>query len=94
MAHYDAQTWQAVLERFVDWCLALRIDEEKAFDLAVELFADEHFGVEGIRRESPGNCLDDLEATYLNMGETYATTLLAGWHRSEVTGSQLLGRAG
>ena len=75
-AYYCGSTWEPALERFVQWCEFLQLTPAESFEAAARIFSDEHFGIESIRLE---NTDDDIAADsmrYLNLGETYATTLV------------------
>ena len=70
-AYYCGNTWGQALTRFVEWATFLEISPDEAFERAVDIFSNEHFGSESANVDgTEHNCY------YLNMGDTYATTLL------------------
>ena len=71
--------WQECLERLVDWANFLDLSPNKAFRRIAELLKEEHFGVEHIELDHWDDFEDPNEPPsmkYLNMGDTYATTLI------------------
>lgn len=79
-ARYGDTEWDEALDRFIDWATFLQVSPRRAFELAAKLFKEEHHGV--------CHCVIDHwedyewqedtppEMQYLNMGDTYATTLI------------------
>lgn len=71
--------WKHALERFVNWAEFLKLHPNVAFNRIAKLFGNEHFGVESatIDNWEDINETDDAPTMYyLNMGESYSTTLV------------------
>ena len=71
--------WEETLNRLVEWANSLNVTKREAFNRIADLLGSEHFGVEHSEMDnfediSPGD--DPPEVYYLNMGDTYSTTLL------------------
>jgi len=83
MAQYDYDEWKEALDRLIelsDWLVEhTNVTYKECFYKIADIVGPEHFGVEYI-------CLDNFEdihtydylpeAYYLNMGDTYSTTLI------------------
>ena len=77
MAGYGPEEFQQLLERLVEW--SANIDKAAAFKMIAKQLKEEHFGVETVCLTDQHNSIDGVDAPemqYLNMGETYATTLV------------------
>lgn len=71
--------WAEALDRLINWSKFLNLTPREAFYRMAKLLEDEHFGVEHCSIENFADLDDTLDAPtmhYLNMGETYATTLV------------------
>ena len=71
--------WRECLERLVDWANFLDLSPNKAFIRIAKLLKEEHFGIEYIQLDNWDDFEDPNEppfVRYLNMGDTYATTLI------------------
>ncbi len=80
------EEWQSTLERLVDWANSMpTVTVNEAFDKIAELLKAEHFGVESCKLEGTNDDSAAAEMRYLNMGETYALTLIVtdDYHNGE-----------
>jgi len=73
---HDHDTWVKALERFLDWSTFLDLSPSEAFSKASDIFSSEHFGVESITLEGTHDDTAAASMKYLNMGDTYDTTLI------------------
>lgn len=79
MARLGDREWDELIDRFIDWATFLDVSPGKAFRLFAKLFKEEHFGVERVildHWEDYGSSMDEPTMQYLNMGDTYSTTLV------------------
>lgn len=79
MSRFGAQEWEECLVRMVDWANSLSVTPRAAFDRLAKLLKEEHFGVEHCELDNWDDFDNPNEAPsmdYLNMGDTYALTLL------------------
>ena len=71
--------WAESLDRLINWAKFLNLTPWETFFRMAKLLEDEHFGVEHCSIEHFSDLNDMLDAPtmrYLDMGDTYATTLI------------------
>jgi hypothetical protein len=74
--------WERTLDNLTEWANYLdkhgMVTKKEAFERIAKLLNDEHFGIEHIEIDNFSDMSPDSppSISYLNMGDTYATTLI------------------
>lgn len=80
MTQLGCDEWEYTLNNLLAWAESMpTVTKREAFERIARILKHEHFGVESCSLDNFDDINDSLEAPsmmYLNMGDTYATTLI------------------